>query len=322
MAQNYRPTDQQIGEFIQVASSNWKTPKEIYDKIIEQWWRTAAEIGDVNFDKNWNVIEKTVPVISNYDEQKAKEWEEQFNQLTNWQPDTSNDKLEDDIIEDEWANLAAAPATIQILSQALTEKVGKEWANKILKWITTKWAKWLSNILWKSAKFIWRNAWAIATWLISAYETYNDRDKWKVKAEYINGNEWAWAYLRDVWRNAYAYADNVLFWALPNIDAVYNNSKSERKAQSEALNKNKEVKKTAKELKQYTKVMDKLKWDEQNEAVRQMTNVAVNQWKQNDAAFKKQFVKENERRTMKKKDGSTYQTWVNKSTGRPVSESI
>lgn len=322
MAQNYRPTDQQISEFIEVAKSNWKTPKQIYDKIIEQWRRTSQEIWNINFDKDWNVIESTRPVISNYDQQRAKEWEEQFNQLTNWQPDTTNDKVEDDIIEDEWANLAAAPATIQILTQALTEKVGKKWAKKILKWITTKWAKWLSNILWKSAKFIWRNAWAIATWLISAYETYNARDKWKVKAEYINGNEWAWAYWRDVLRNAYAYADNVLFWALPNIDAVYNNTKSERREQAAAMNKNKEVKKTTKELKQYTKVMDKIKWNEEMEAIRQMSNVADNQWKMNDTAFKKQFVKDNEWKTMKKQDGSTYQTWVNKKTGRPVSESI
>lgn len=312
---NYTPSSDEILAIVDAARAKWKSDEEIYNALVSKWWINRDEEMEKSFKKK-------VPIISNYDEQKAKEWEQNFNDLTN--QDTTNDSVDEvsEKVEDEWTNLAAAPATIQMITQALSDKVWKEWATKILDWVSTKWAKWLWSILWKSSRFVARNAWAIATGLISAYETYNDRDKWKVKAEYINGNEWALAYLRDVWRNAYAYADNVLFWALPNIDSVYNQTKWEQKQQAEKLAKNKEVKNTAKELKQYTKVMDKLKWNEEQEAVRQMTNVAVNQWKLNDVAFKKQFVKDYERKTMKKPDGSTYQTWVSKSNWRPVWENI
>ena len=294
------------------------------DDTIHNVMKTRHWINDVDtFINQYELSSKNkVPIISNYDEQKAKEWENWFNELTN--QDTTKDKINelDEDIEDWWTNLAAAPATIQMITQALSDKVWKEWAAKILDWISTKWAKWLWSILWKSSKFIARNAWAIATWLISAYETYNDRSKWKVKAEYINGNEWAWAYWRDVGRNLYAYTDNVLFWALPNIDSVYNKTKWEKKQQAEALEKNKEVKKTDKELKKYTKIMDKMDVNEEQEAVRQMSNVAVNQWKMNDAEFKKQFVKDYEWKTMEKPDWTTYKTWVSKSNWRPVWENI
>ena len=119
------------------------------------------------------------------------------------------------------------------------------------------------------------------------------------------------------------------FWALPNIDAVYNkweddwwywkiHSNKEQKEQKAQLKKDKETNKKASTLKDFNKVMSKMDNNEQMQAMNQMNSVAAKQNKIADADYQANFVKDNERKTVKKKDWTTVKTWVNKTTKEPV----
>lgn len=293
----FKPSDEQLARLKQKAKAAGKSDPEIYEAFVKQWWIDRDEETENEFRL----------------EQEAKDKADYFDQEMLWWAtvDELDEKIEDKF--DIW-KLSSLPT----IAQAMANWVSTEW----LKSAIAKAAPKIAWALWTSAKFLARNAWAIASSLISAYQTKNDRESWKIKAEYKWEGDWAWAYLRDVWRNLYWYADNMAFWLLPNIDSVYNNTERERREQAEELKKNKEVKNRKADLKSVDKTFSKIGKDDEMSARQQMNNAAVKSGKVADDNFQADFVKNNEWRTVKKKDWTTVKTWVNKETKEPVTGAI
>ena len=289
----FKPSDEQLARLKDRAIKEWKTEKEIYEAFVKKWWIDRDEEVENEFRL----------------EQEAKDKADYFDKEMLWWAtvDELDEKIEDKF--DIW-KLSSLPT----IAQAMANWISAEW----LKSAIAKAAPKIAWTLWTSAKFLARNAWAIASSLISAYQTKNDRESWKIKAEYKWEGDWAWAYLRDVWRNLYWYADNMAFWLLPNIDSVYNNTERERREQAEELKKNKEVKNRKADLKSVDKTFSKIDKNDEMNARQQMNNAAVKNGKVADDSFQADFVKNNEWRTVKKKDWTTVKTGVNKPTKEPV----
>lgn len=270
--------------------SAWWDDDKINQKLSERW---LTPWGQTWWQETWWQVDNSSPInliseykdsewnTKTYDEEKAEQWNIDFNNLV---------PTEEDGEEVSWWFDPKYAWTISLIVQEALKNwvtLGKLWSwlkawwNWILKWVKRTASKALSNI------------WAIAAWLASAYDTAQDRKKWVLKAEYLTWNEWAWAYWRDVLRNLYWYTDNLLFWALPNIDAVYNkweddwlytsiHSNEAQKKQKEQLETNKKVKATDKQMKKYRKEIDsaqeKYWWNAATEANNQITRMLVKSW--------------------------------------------
>ena len=290
-------------------ADNWLFPDSKPDESTwpDLWWPdNDSPINDIE------VPEKYTNVDIDYTDPKGEEklWEI---------GDTATPDKNDDSDEalTSWRGPKDAATIAMIIQECIKNWVTVNWLGKWLSWAWSTFLKWI----WATWKFLARNAWAIATWLASAYETEQDRKKWVLKAEYwVDWDYSAWAYARDFWRNMYWYTDNVLFWALPNIDAVYNkadddwlytnvHSNEAQKHQKEELKKNKEIVDDYKKL--WWNRFDNLLWTDWFEwwyleeeknikkkywadwvamADQQLTRAAVDLWLMNDADFKKQII--------------------------------
>lgn len=305
-------------------ADNWLFPDSKPDESTwpDLWWPdNDSPINDIE------VPEKYTNVDIDYTDPKGEEKMWEIGDTAT--PDDGND--DNAPIESDWFSAKDAATISMIIQEAIKNWVTVKWLGKWLWWAWSKLLSWLGV----SAKFVARNAWAIATWLASAYETYNDRSNWKLKAEYwVNWDYSAWAYLRDAWRNLYGYTDNVLFWILPNAEGIYNQTKWEQKEQVKELNKNKQVKDDYKKL--WWNAIDNFLWTDWFEwwylkeeknikkkywsdwvsmAEQQLTRAAVDLWLMNDADFKKQIIDDWYKFWMvKDKNWNTTKTWYKETT--------
>lgn len=299
---------------------------------VDLWWpNNDSPINDIE------VPEKYTNVDIDYTDPKGEEklWE-----IGDTATPDKNDDSDESLTS--WRGPKDAATIAMIIQECIKNWVTVNWLGKWLSWAWSTFLKWI----WATWKFLARNAWAIATWLASAYETEQDRKKWVLKAEYwVDWDYSAWAYARDFWRNMYWYTDNVLFWALPNIDAVYNkadddwlytnvHSNEAQKHQKEELKKNKEIVDDYKKL--WWNRFDNLLWTDWFEwwyleeeknikkkywadwvsmADQQLTRAAVDLWLMNDADFKKQIIDDWYKFwTVKDKNWNTTKTWYKEST--------
>lgn len=347
----FKPSDAQLARLKDRAIKEWKSEQEIYEAFVKKWWIDRNEEVENGFRLEQEAKDKAdyfdqemlwwATVVE--DEEETKE-EPKYNEWASSEEDSEN-------LTTWWiTKVGASPATVNYIIKSLKdagklapiiEKIGKSWFVEMIK----NGIKSGGKSLWKfasklgpaAAKTVWP---IIAAW-ISTYQNYEDIDEWVLKKEWRWNWDWAGKYRRDAWRNAYATVDNMLFWGLPNIDAVYNKAEDDnwysnihsnkaQKEQKAQLKKDKETKKrydttfwiASWTLKDVEKTFSKIgKGDEMN-ARQQMSNVAVKNGEVADDNFQADFVKNNEWKTVKKKDWTTVKTWVNKATKEPVTGAI
>lgn len=341
MAQNYKPTDQQISEFIEIAQSNWKTPKQIYDKIIEQWWRTAEEIGSINFDdagnvtdnvKNYQVINKYKDKEWNektYDEKKADEWSANFNELV-WEDEANNVNQEDDTsnifnkliawwMSIAWANFLKNKLLQHFWAETTKELLKAYWPD-LIKYIKTWWGKLIPVIA------------AVVDEAISLH--------WVDKALTDGSIWWTWNWWKDAWQAVAANIEWLWWWDVS--DSWYANKWEDKEVAKEKQKTNRIYRNLWGNffsnltwiewlewwyLKEERRIKKEL-WDEGvNDADRQISTILLNKWKdispENVSKFKKSIIdKWYKYKQVKDKNWNTTYTWVNKNNKPLISESI
>lgn len=340
----FKPSDEQLARLKQKAKDAGKSDQEIYEAFVKQWWIDRDEQTENEFRL----------------EQEAKDKSDYFDQEMLWwatvvedeeAPEEESKNNEWDSSEGESENLTtwwitkvgASPATVNYIIKSLKdsgklapiiEKIGKSWFVEMIKNGIKSWGKSLWEFASKLGPAATKAVWPIIAAWISTYQNYEDIGEWVLKKEWRWSWDWAGKYRRDAWRNAYATADNMLFWALPNIDSVYNKAEGDnwysnihsnkaQKEQKAQLKKDKETnKRYDASLKDVEKTFSKMDNNDEMSARQQMNNVAVKNGKIADDNFQADFVKNNEWKTVKKKDWTTVKTWVNKQTKEPVTWAI
>ena len=254
-----------LNEFDKLTGNFWKENDDSKVNNDDYYLLTNEESKKEYWDtweyaKEWPNANKTMSTLNTL----VMWWKSLWNKTIKVRP-TNTETL--------WAD-RAIETTVKNAAQQLIKEFpwkSKAWYQKMLPQVV-KWLKW-------AAKFVWQHAPSIIAWAITAVDTNNALKNWTLrtaKAEWDDSLLWA---LKDAWRWAYSAIDNeILFWVLPDWDAVYNTDPEKAEAQAQWFDDQKKIKNTYKTLKKYDKEVSKL-WADRSQAERDIIDYIV--WTRN-----------------------------------------